>query len=85
MKCPFCGNELEKGKVMVKGRENSFFWASDKYFDEHSFNPSYRFDSSIEKDGGVVVKTNAGLFFELPAGYYCRSCNKLTIDLNGKQ
>lgn len=75
MNCPFCGNEMGRGKLRSKGGmyflpdgEKSPRLYSEKEMEKHNAIPFLTF-----KYTGAP---------EYPQAYVCRACNKLIMDIN---
>ena len=68
MKCPVCGNEMEKGYIQTGERMS---WVRQK----HKV-------SLFPKDGEVMLGNNvfSGLAFE---AFICKSCKKIVLDYSG--
>lgn len=91
IKCPVCGGDMEEGELMagIPVGRMTFLWAPTEYFRKHSFNPTLRFKSSIEREGGVMcdLHTDEQMHFKcskFKGIYYCRKCKKMLVDFGGE-
>lgn len=73
MKCPWCNNEMEKGRLINKGGLY-FLPDGEKY-------PKLYTKREMEKHNAVYLPP---YMFDVPAvcpeAYICRSCTKIVID-----
>lgn len=73
MKCPYCNNVMQKGKLMSKG--GVFFLPDGEK------RPLLYSKGEMEKHNAVYLPPHIGDFFpEYPTGYICRSCSKIVIE-----
>lgn len=68
MKCPYCHNELEKGKILGTHLDG-FVWLPEDVKRRHYNTPQY-----LEKNGGFEIK-NPSWHAELET-FICRECRK---------
>ena len=74
MKCPFCGEEMQEGKLRSRG---------DNYFVPNGRKtPMLYTPKSIEKAGAILVSAPAGFLGESEwnTTYLCPKCRKFIAD-----
>lgn len=79
MKCPICGNEMEKGEMQSPQLHGHLFWAPADYFHDKAFPNTVR-RKTIERGGGIVVDVRNRVFHQPTRGYACRACQVVLID-----
>ena len=76
MKCPFCGQEMEQGKLRSRG--GLFFLPEGEGL------PKLYTRREMEKHRAVYLPPYALRWWaDYPAAQICRSCSKIVVDYNG--
>ena len=72
MKCPYCGNEMEKGELRSRG---------GLYFlpDGESL-PKLYTKREMEKHNAIYLPPYLLDATEFPTAYHCRDCSKIIIE-----
>ena len=82
MNCPKCGNEMSKGEIGVSAASRgipALFWAPTEVINKHI--PSLLTIKKVVSEGGVHIKLGNGMTKNRNAGYVCKACNCVLIDL----
>ena len=81
MKCPICGNEMEKGRVNATGG-NAFYSSLDWYKEDDCKRSFIKKPFLYPKCSHIF--SNFSTRKDLPAGYYCCNCRKIVavLDVN---
>lgn len=81
MDCPKCGNKMKLGEIAsLTGRGDRQFWAEKDFFQKKIVN--FYTKKSVEKEGGIVIPSPAGMLTNRTVGYACRECKLILIDCN---
>lgn len=79
MTCPKCGAEMVSGEINTARGDSWIYWAPKAFFDAHWLNPYQHTRRTIEREGGLAVKTNGRI--QTPStAYACAACKLIMID-----
>ena len=73
MICPYCGNEMEKGRVMISAA-GSIPVAFMEWYEEKSFESKKSFFSSVKFKTISVAYSDDGYYEQ---AYHCGDCHKI--------
>ncbi len=83
MNCPKCGKEMIYGKIGVsvisKGVPKNMFWAPEEVYNKHMAQALTLKKALAE--GGIQIKIGNGITSNRTAGYACKDCNCVLLDL----
>ncbi|MBR1391633.1 MAG: hypothetical protein IJ567_09390 [Lachnospiraceae bacterium] len=83
MKCPKCGKEMIAGEMGISANSSigrsTLFWAPKEVFNR--LLPNTLTAKKAVSEGGVQIKIGNGITNNRTAGYICRDCNCVLLDL----
>ena len=80
MNCPYCNNEMEKGRIMASATGSipiaKLDWFAEKDFEEKGFRAALK-----RKSVGIKSFNNGGYY---PDSNYCEQCKKVFAEFSTK-
>ncbi len=83
MICPKCGKEMEYGEIGVDAFSRgmpTLFWAPKQVFNR--LLPGTLTAKKAEAEGGMKIKLGNGALNNRTAGYVCKECKCVLLDLS---
>lgn len=83
MKCPKCGESMLLGEIAnARGDSALYYWVPQAFLRQHILNPYCHTKKTIERGGGIIIKSSSIFRKTSTCCYGCEDCMVIVVDCN---